>query len=80
MSLETILSQLRARFPNALNDVSEFRGETRVTIPRDALLDLARFLRDECSPRFQMLLDITALDGLPREPRFEVLYYFLAIQ
>ena len=79
MTLETTLAQLRARFPKALNDVSEFRGETRVTIPRDALLDLARFLRDECSPRFQMLLDITALDLLPREPRFEVLYYFLAI-
>ncbi|MBI5651750.1 MAG: NADH dehydrogenase (quinone) subunit D [Chloroflexi bacterium] len=79
MSLETTLAQLRARFPNALNDVSEFRGETRVTIPRDALLDLARFLRDECAPRFPMLLDITALDWLPREPRLEVLYYFLAI-
>ncbi|MBI5303014.1 MAG: NADH dehydrogenase (quinone) subunit D [Chloroflexi bacterium] len=79
MSIETTISHLRARFPNALNDISEFHGETRVTIPRDALLTVTRFLRDECEPRFQMLLDITALDWFPREPRFEVLYYLLAL-
>jgi len=79
MSIETTLTRLRERFPNALQDVSEFRGETVVTIPREALVDVVRFLRTESALQFNMLLDITALDWLPREPRFDVLYYLLSM-
>ncbi len=74
MPLDIILPQLRARFPPAVQDVTEFRGETTVTLSRDALLDLARFLRDDPAARFQLLVDITALDWLPNEPRFDVFY------
>ncbi len=76
--IETVLSKLRERFPNAITDVYEFRGDTTVTIPREFLLDVARFLHSEL--RFEMLLDITALDWLPREPRFDVLYYLLSMK
>lgn len=76
--IETVLSKLRERFPNAITDLYEFRGDTTVTIPGEFLLDLARFLHSEL--RFEMLLDITALDWLPREPRFDVLYYLLSMQ
>jgi NADH dehydrogenase I D subunit len=76
--IETVLSRLRERFPNAIADVCEFRGDTTVIIPREFLLDVARFLRSEL--RFEMLLDITALDWLPKEPRFDVLYYLLSLE
>ncbi len=75
--IENVLSQLRARFPNVITDVSEFRGETTITIPRESLLDVMRFLRGAQS--FEMLLDVTALDWLPREPRFDILYYLLSM-
>lgn len=80
MSIETTIQKLRERFPNAIQNVSEFRGETTVTVPRESLLDLARGLRTDPALHFEMLLDITALDWLPREPRFDVLYYFLSMQ
>jgi NADH dehydrogenase I D subunit len=80
MAIQTTLTKLRERFPNAITDVYEFRGDTTVTIPRESLLDGARFLRDDPALRFEMLLDITALDGLPREPRFDVLYYLLSLK
>ncbi len=74
MTIETILSTLRERFPNAIAAVYEFCGDTTITLPREALRDVARFLRDDPALRFVMLLDVTALDWLPREPRFDILY------
>ncbi len=85
-TIETLLSQLRGRFPQAVQDVTEFRGETTVTISRESLLDLACFLRDDPSAalragsaaRFQLLVDITTLDWMPNEPRFDVLYLLVS--
>ncbi|MDE3089865.1 MAG: NADH-quinone oxidoreductase subunit C, partial [Chloroflexota bacterium] len=71
--IETILNKLRERFPNAITDIDEFRGDTTATILRESLLDVARFLRDDPALRFEMLLDVTALDWLPKEPRFDIL-------
>ena len=79
MTIDAILTELRKRFPNAIQDIYEFRGETTVTIPRETLLEVARFLHVDPELHFEMLLDITALDWLPREPRFDVLYYFLSM-
>lgn len=80
MSLDNILSTLRDRFPNSILNVLEFRGETTVTIPRESLVPIAQFLRDDASARFQMLNDLTALDWHPREPRFDILYSFLSFE
>jgi NADH/F420H2 dehydrogenase subunit C len=80
MSIETAIRKLYERFPSAIQVVSEFRGETTVTIPRESLLDVARLLRADPALHFEMLLDVTALDWLPREPRFDVLYYFLSMK
>jgi NADH-quinone oxidoreductase subunit C len=42
--------------------VSEFRGQQRVAIPRDQVLNVARTLRDR--HRFDMLIDVTCVDYL----------------
>ncbi len=54
------VSQIRERFGDAVLDVLEFRGETTVTITRETLPAIARFLRDEL--QFEELTDVTALD------------------
>ncbi len=77
--LETTLARLRERFPNAITDIYEFRGDATIAIPRESLLDVARFLRDDPALRFASVMDITALDWLPRDPRFDVLYWLLAL-
>jgi NADH-quinone oxidoreductase subunit C len=41
---------------------------------------LARTLRDHPDLRFSLLVDITAVDYWPREPRFEVVYLFVSIE
>jgi len=78
--LDIVLSKLREQFPDSISDIYEFRGETTVTVPRESLRDIARWLRDDLSTRFQMLNDLTALDWHPREPRFDILYSFLSLE
>jgi NADH-quinone oxidoreductase subunit C len=41
---------------------SEYRGQTRVVVPRDKLLDAMRVLRDERN--FDLLVDVTCVDYL----------------
>lgn len=79
-TIETTISKLRERFPNAISDVHDFPGGTAVTLSRESLLDVARFVRDDPELCYESLLDVTALDWLPREPRFDVLYSLLSFQ
>ena len=69
--LESTLAKLREQFPNVITDIYEFRGDTTITIPRESLLEIGRYLRDDPALGFEMLLDVTALDWLPKEPRFD---------
>ena len=58
MSVST--RSLTGRFPGCT--ISEFRGQTRVVVPRESIYDALAFLRDE--HRFDMLVDITCVDYL----------------
>lgn len=48
-----------------------------VTVPAAGLLDVLRLVREELG--FEMLLDISAVDWLPREPRYDVNYHLLSM-
>ena len=50
-----------------------------VYVPPDRLPDAAMVLRDAPGLRFTVLIEVTAADYLPREPRFEVVYHLLSI-
>ncbi|HVX63229.1 MAG TPA: NADH-quinone oxidoreductase subunit C [Pirellulales bacterium] len=54
------LSQLTAAVPEARP--SEFRGQTRVVVPRESLAAALKLLRDEL--KFDLLVDITCVDYL----------------
>jgi NADH/F420H2 dehydrogenase subunit C len=60
---------------------SEFRGDAVVTLRRDALLDAARWLRDDRELQYNLLLDLTAVDriGLGVDPRFAAVYQLYSI-
>lgn len=54
------VTRLRERFGDMILNVTEFRGETTLTVTREGLPEIARMLRDQVG--FEQLLDITALD------------------
>ncbi len=75
------VEKLRTQFPDAVLDVSEFRGDATVAVTREALLDVARFLRDEPELRYNLLVDLTSVDrsSLGVEPRFATVYELYSI-
>jgi NADH-quinone oxidoreductase subunit C len=50
-------------------------GDETVIIKRTGMLELFGFLQSDARCRFDMMIDLTAVDLLPRKPRFEVVYH-----
>jgi NADH-quinone oxidoreductase subunit C len=50
-----------------------------VYVTADRLLETCRALRDTPALGFNVLVEVTAADYLPREPRFELVYHLLSI-
>jgi len=60
--------------PARFEPVAARDGMPTVYVPAADLVAVSRTLRDDPDLRFVLLLDITAVDFLPRTPRYEVLY------
>lgn len=54
-------------------------GMPTIYVPREQLVDTMRALRDTPALRYGFLADITAVDYIPREPRFEVVYLMASL-
>ncbi len=58
--------------------VEEFRGEVRLYLPADKIVDTLLFLRDE--HEFSLLSVLTAIDYWPQDrPRFHVVYVLTSL-
>jgi NADH-quinone oxidoreductase subunit C len=73
--LAEIVKRLEARFPDAIENVHEFRGEYTVRVKPDVLVEMCAFLRDDPDCAFDFLSDVCGVDYWPDEPRFGVNYH-----
>jgi NADH-quinone oxidoreductase subunit C len=74
-----VLEKLRAWDSNAVSQVIEFRGQVALVVPKDQLRRVAQYLQTEPGLEFNFLSDISVVDRLPAEPRFELNYQLLSI-
>jgi len=75
-----IVAVLQGSVPDATLDVVSTRDlHATVYTSRDHLPLVARALRDHVSLKYNVLIDVTAVDYWPREPRFEVVYLLVSI-
>jgi len=74
-----VIDRLRERLPGAVLEVSEFRGEITAVVPRERILEICRFLKDEPEAAFDMLTVVTGLHYLNRDYDYEVLYHLYSI-
>ena len=75
-----MIELIKNKFPEAVQDTLEFRGETTLVIKPEALIDVATFLRDEPSLGFDLLSDVSATDYYPDRPRFALNYHLYALE
>lgn len=66
---------LKARFGENALSVIEFRGEVTMVVPAERIVEVCRMLRDDPEYAFNFCVDISAVDHLPRQPRFDVNYH-----
>jgi NADH-quinone oxidoreductase subunit C len=74
----TDIDKVKSKFPDAVVNVEEYRGDVTVTLKREALLPVCTFLRDDPDYSFRFLADITAVDYKDKTPRFVVVYHLLS--
>jgi NADH-quinone oxidoreductase subunit C len=75
-----IVNRLKNKYLNEISDVSEFRGQVFVSVNRDRILDICRFLRDEPDIYMDYLADLCGVDYPDRQYRFEVVYTLYSIR
>jgi NADH-quinone oxidoreductase subunit C len=72
MTPQLAVEQLKKQFPDAVQNVTEFRGELTARVARETILALCEFLKADCG--FEMLTDLSGVDNYGDDPRFEVDY------
>jgi NADH-quinone oxidoreductase subunit C len=69
-----VIERIDDKLPGAILDRHAFRGDQTIVVDRERFLEVVDFLFGE---GFQQLIDVTAVDGHQRDPRFDVVYHFL---
>jgi len=77
-TLSEIAGALEARFTGRIENRTEFRGETTLTVAPAALHDLLRHCRDHLG--FDYLIDLSSVDHFGEDPRFELVYELYSLQ
>ncbi len=70
---------LRSWNPKAVAEVSEYRGETTIVVPRELLRATAEHCRQDGKLQYNFLTDATCVDRFPAEPRFELNFHLVSI-
>lgn len=69
------LELLKAKFPDEVVEVTEFRVETYITVKPGRIVEICRTLRDDPETSFKYLSVIAGMDYSPQSPRFGVVYH-----
>lgn len=73
MTARELAERLRRRFGELISEPTEFRGEITVTLAdAERVAEVCEFARAELG--FDFLLDLTSVDHLGEEPRWELVY------
>ena len=74
-----VLRRLLDQQGAALVDTHARLGDATALVRHDRLVDVMSFLRDDPELAFDMLTDLTCVDYLGQEPRFEMVYHLYSL-
>jgi NADH-quinone oxidoreductase subunit C len=74
-----VLEVLRRALPDAVFEPAASADMPTFYVGRGAIVETCRVLRDDPALQFALLVDVTAVDYHPAEPRYEVVYHLAAI-
>ncbi len=74
-----ILEKIKNKFADSILETVEFREELTVVVKKEKLVEICKFLRDDSELRFDHLTDVSGVDFLERNPRFDIAYHMYSI-
>jgi len=79
-SSHKLVEKLKAKFPGAVLEASEFIGQLSIKVAPDRIVDVCKFLRDDTDEKFNYLSDLTCVHYPlgPGQP-LEVVYNLFSI-
>ena len=76
-----IIEIVKSQFNDQVIESHDFRKDQTLTIRREDMLGLFKFLRDDSRLLFDFLMDLTAVDYFKKKPiRFEVVYHLYSLK
>lgn len=73
-----ILTKLKSKFPQQVKETYFSLDMEVAIIDKDFLLEIMSFLKEK-PQNYALLLDLTCVDYLGEEPRFEMVYHLLSL-
>lgn len=74
-----LVDLLRQAVPDAAINAAPALDMPTIDVDREHVVDVCRVLRDHPSLQFAFLADVTAVDRLPAEPRYDVVYHLASL-
>ncbi len=71
---------LKEKFGESVEEISDFRDDLCITIKKDQIVNLGKFLKEDPDLQFIMCKDVTAIDWATRKKRFTTVYHIYSFK
>ncbi len=71
---EKVLERLKAKYAGTILEANEFRGELTIVIPKEQIVEVCKFLKEDTELCFNLLADLCGIDMNTPSERFGVIY------
>jgi NADH-quinone oxidoreductase subunit C len=75
-----VLEKLKSRFADAILETYEFRDELTVVVPKERIVDICKFLKEDPQLQFDFLADVCGIDMYTPAKRFGVIYNLYSLK
>lgn len=76
------VTKIREKFPDAILDVDTFRGDTRILVKREQIVEICQLMRDDPDLQYNFFSECLGVDYLDyrEDYRFEVVYNLYSVE
>lgn len=76
---ELTVEKIRNAYPDAIEDIVDFRGERTIVVKPERIVEVCRLLQEDEDLGYNYMADISAVDYWPDEMHFAVNYHLLSL-
>ncbi|MDA8404327.1 MAG: NADH-quinone oxidoreductase subunit C [Desulfobacteraceae bacterium] len=80
MDANVTINKLNAKFSESVIETHAYRGDDTAIVRKEDVFNICKFLRDDESLLYNFMMDVTAVDYIGKDPRFEVVYHLYSLK